>query len=1307
MAKSMVERYEQVLAQDPASTVFVELAKALIEKGDHPRAIQVCEQGLQHHPDSVVGRVLWGKALIHQGKPAQAMGQFDAAIEIDRENPHAYNLIGEVLLHKGLYRSALPILKKAIALQPNEGRVRQWFEQAQAALAGGPAPVLSEPTAVDAAPVGAPDGARESGASTSQSPPLGAGAIEPTAPTKRPALGEEVFARTQETRRPSLGEDVSGGAQDDRTQQTPRLDEGAEGRDRTEVHRIPSELADRGVGDAPEPTSLMGVAESVKRTVAGPDGADRARVRAESLPPEDPFEALLAGQRQALGEDEGERTIVASALPEPGAPRDTPPDAPAVPPGGSLPFSAGPGALAAARVKAPAPAPIIDPFEAMGTPLGGESETVSGLTSTFDALQSPDLPDPFGKVGSSAPVPEGDTVRGLTATFDALSDEARASLPSPGSPAPSPASSGGGLLPELSAPPPAAVSAPRRQQPPPPPQKRGLLDELPELAAPSHVEVPKVELSAQATRAMAEEFERELRDRIKSAPEKRSFLARHAVLSSVGAVLLIAAVAFVGIFVYTRAQNQGQDLQDTLAAAKKLIAQDTRASLGEALEALKQARAMDEENSEAWALTAYASALLAAEHGGAAEARASAASALEKVEGKEEQRGFTLVVKHLLAEGKQRDAAAKALLDAPLSWTEVHEAAGRILLARKANERALERFKQALSLSAANVRALTALGGYYQSAGDCRQALAVYETAHAISPAHPARTIGAAECRLEREEQLEASLEEMQAIAEEKDLPTSLWMRRELAYGQLLSRAGQHDAALKRLEAAAKSAKDRDADFQLALGQAHARKGDMAEAQKALENAFKLAPGVERVKEALARVLIDRDRADEALKRIEADEGERRVALVRGIAAARLKQWKRARAELAKTQVDGRFPAEAVIQLTLADAAEGKAEQAQEVLEKSLAATRKAKSEVRVALGQVYWQRGVLDKARAQFEEALKDDEGYEGACSLGRLLLSLGFPDVAIEPLRLAARRNGSHGEARDALGRALIATAKIDEGLVELEAWAKDHPDSSDAHRGHAFGLFHAGKMDEAEKAVARAVKLEWREPKSHRLQALVRFAQGDMQEAFKSLERANKLEGSAKDAETFCEIGHAFLRQGDSNKAQAAFDAALKFDGTAPCARVGQYAARLPAGARAAEKELVEIAEKSPFGWDKAFAQATLARVRLALGQVTKAREAADAAVKHSPHGALAHFALAAVAHRQKERELAEASYAKAVAMDGANAVFQLAYADYLSREGDTEKAVDRYETVLRLGAPVDDLPRVKKALPLLKKRLARRD
>ncbi|MFY0565211.1 tetratricopeptide repeat protein [Archangium lansingense] len=187
MAKSLVERYEQLLAQDPASSVFVELAKALVAKGEHARAIVVCEQGISHHPNSVTGRVLWGKALILMGRPAEAMAQFDQAVSIDKENPHAYNLISEVLLQRGLYRSALPILRKALALQPNDARVRGWMEQAQAALAGGPAPAFGDLNTLE------PTAAEESAAPAEASAPA-ASAEAPEAPATQELALEAIEA---------------------------------------------------------------------------------------------------------------------------------------------------------------------------------------------------------------------------------------------------------------------------------------------------------------------------------------------------------------------------------------------------------------------------------------------------------------------------------------------------------------------------------------------------------------------------------------------------------------------------------------------------------------------------------------------------------------------------------------------------------------------------------------------------------------------------------------------------------------------------------------------------------------------------------------------------------------------------------------------------------------------------------------------------------------------------------------------------------------------------------------------------------
>jgi len=130
MIPSLVEKYEQILAADPRSRIFVELAKALVEHGDHARAADVCRQGLEHHPSSILGRVIWGRALLESGDPAGALVQFDAAVQVDPSSPYAVNLVGEALVHKQLWREAAPFLARAVALQPSDARLRGWLEEA-------------------------------------------------------------------------------------------------------------------------------------------------------------------------------------------------------------------------------------------------------------------------------------------------------------------------------------------------------------------------------------------------------------------------------------------------------------------------------------------------------------------------------------------------------------------------------------------------------------------------------------------------------------------------------------------------------------------------------------------------------------------------------------------------------------------------------------------------------------------------------------------------------------------------------------------------------------------------------------------------------------------------------------------------------------------------------------------------------------------------------------------------------------------------------------------------------------------------
>jgi cellulose synthase operon protein C len=1177
MAKSLVEKYEQILAQDPASTAFVELAKALIEKGEHQRAVSACQTGLEHHPKSVVGRVLWGKALIHLGRPAEAMEQFDRAIAIDRDNPHAYNLIGEVLLHKGLYRSALPLLRKAVALQPNDGRVRQWLEQTQAALAGGPAPVLREPT------------------------PAAPEVTDPSASTV-PALGEEGEERSTDVNIAALAGVDSSAPKPWPTLENPTADD--------PFSQVPKRTASGEVlGGLTATFDALAEGHSLPGLEIPLEDEEPNTSPVPTVPPPDPFEAV-GGGLPAMDDDDRGETIplqLSEVVPSPSHSEPT----------------------------------VVPSLELMQEAQAKDAAE-SGLFADIPALEDDVLP----------------------------STESPAYIPTVRDPAPS---NGGGLL-----------------------------DDIPDLDRSTSLEQPRVQVSSRAAEAIAKEYERELREKLAQTRAHRGFFARNWLKLSLSAVALAALIAGAVVFVMTRTANQG-DLADALAAGKKGIAQDSAESYRAALVALERAVRMDEKSADAWALTAQARALVFAEHEGTAEDRAAAERALERPGVADNFAGVALAVRYYVAPEAQRAERAKAVLESILPDAEVNELAGRILLAQREPQQALERFKRALESTPTHVRSLVALGDYYLGAGDYLNALNFYATAAQVSPRHPARTVGAGEARLALDQELEQALGELEALPPTEQLPKPIQARRELIHGRLLAAAKRFPDAVARLGAGASVHRLQAYDFQVALADVQLAAGTLRLAQEAAELALKARPQSDEAQALLGRILLGRGREAELLKRISSSGDSRKVAMVRGLALSRQGDFKRARAEFAKTRVNGKYPPEAIIHLAIADAEDGQAERAVSVLEKALGATKKAKGEVLVALGQIHRKKGELDRARERYEQAAKEADDVEGSCALGRLLLDSGLPDQAIAPLRAAVGRNRSHREAQAALGRALLELGKSDEALAAGEAWVEESPDDSGAHLVVAWAHFVQGKVKEAEEASARAVKVGSGDVHAFRLRAQVLFAAGNAKGAFGALERANKL--NPKDAETFCEIGHAFLRQGAKDNAQKAFEAARREVPDLPCGLLGEAEARLPQVDKAALAKVEDLSKGAPAVWDRAYAAAVLARMRLAGAKGKDARAAAEEAVALGPSLAKAHQALAAVALKEKSLEAAQAALEKAVALDPSDGGLRLQLADVLARGGPeaVAKAITEYETFLDIGGDERDERRADQAITGPRKKL----
>ncbi len=831
----------------------------------------------------------------------------------------------------------------------------------------------------------------------------------------------------------------------------------------------------------------------------------------------------------------------------------------------------------------------------------------------------------------------------------------------------------------------------------------GLLDDIPdEVMEPPSVVSSRTDLNTQATEAIAKEYERELRAKLEVTKAKKTFWQQHGTKVLAAAGISVVLLGLGGSFLWTRVKNQGETLDSAIAKGLAGINADTKEQYGTAIKSLEQALSMDDDSTEAQALYGYAKALVFAENGGTPADRDAAIAAFAKPAVRNARPDLALVVDYLTADGATKAAARQQLLGSDLEKGAVQAQAGRMYLADKKYDEALARLKKATELDPRNTRALVALGDYYLAFEDWSSALEMLSRAEALSKFHPARVIGQSQARLELGRELPEALGDLEGLPGSAEIPAALKGRYALVLGLAQSANGKHEDALRTLTEAQPKYPELAQDFALALGTAQKAAGQMAQAQKSFEDALKQNPRSEDAKEGLGRVLLARSREKELTDRLRPEKDARKVALLRGIAWYRLGELKKARAELQATQVNGKFPAEAAIYLALIDAGEeGGGDKAIETLEKFAGTLKKNRAVVQVALARVYMQKGALDKAKAQLEEAAKDPADYEGNAMLGELLLKAGVPtEVAMEPLLRAVERNGSHAPSKHLLVRALLSLGKVNDAVKQIDAWTVDNPSLDTVWRDAALVYLQAGRIKDAGAALAKVGDkddVDW-----FRTKAQVAFAIGDGKTATDALTRANKL--NAKDADTFCEIGAMFVRQGLLDNAVAGYGAATGNDPKSICGQAGPLYAR---PTRGKTKDLLNSLEnKSSNAWEKGWILASLARVKLLENDATGAREAIEEALTQAPFHPAVWFANGEVFKKEKKDDKALEAYGKAVEYDASYSAARLAYAEALAKKGGEAlpQALAQYQALLNIDQNEAETSRVEKTMTALKKQMA---
>jgi type IV pilus assembly protein PilF len=198
-------------------------------------------------------------------------------------------------------------------------------------------------------------------------------------------------------------------------------------------------------------------------------------------------------------------------------------------------------------------------------------------------------------------------------------------------------------------------------------------------------------------------------------------------------------------------------------------------------------------------------------------------------------------------------------------------------------------------------------------------------------------------------------------------------------------------------------------------------------------------------------------------------------------------------------------------------------------------------AEIHYNLGTEALRGGRTQDALKEYDEALALDERFADA-HLGRgLAMEFGFGrlDEAEREYRRALALRPSFPEAHNNLGQLLAKTGRLGEAVGEFDLALGNmlykEPYVARCNKGEA--LHRLGKKQEGIAELKACLSLSYRYCQGYRQLGGIQLAEGRMQEAIESLGQYAKY--CEKSADAHYQLGLAFLKSGDADKARQAFE------------------------------------------------------------------------------------------------------------------------------------------------------------------------
>ena len=122
---SEIARLSERFSKDPTSRIFVQLADAYRKNKMIDEAIDVLNQGLEHHPDYPLAHLIRGKCLFDSRNYNQARESFEKTISLDPQNVVAYRMLAQTCAFLKDNEGLIAAYKGILALDPFDTTVKE------------------------------------------------------------------------------------------------------------------------------------------------------------------------------------------------------------------------------------------------------------------------------------------------------------------------------------------------------------------------------------------------------------------------------------------------------------------------------------------------------------------------------------------------------------------------------------------------------------------------------------------------------------------------------------------------------------------------------------------------------------------------------------------------------------------------------------------------------------------------------------------------------------------------------------------------------------------------------------------------------------------------------------------------------------------------------------------------------------------------------------------------------------------------------------------------------------------------------